>query len=263
MNHARVHKLSLAGIAVSLSLGLSACSLIGNEADQTHATEPASGQPADEPTTVVLATHESFALSPRLIKAFKSETGYDLKIRPAGDAGTLATKLSLSADNPIGDAAFGIDNTFASRPLAAGAFAPNEPAAPGPQEYQLAEGSDRLTAIDTGSVCVNVDTSWFQAQGQEPPSTLADLADPAYQGLFVTPGASTSSPGMAFFLATIAEYGEEWTTYWTDLLANDTLIVDGWEDAYYGEFSAASETGERPIVLFYDKQLVGIAVSPA
>ena len=29
--------------------------------------------------------------------------------RAAGDAGTLATKLSLTADNPIADAAFGID----------------------------------------------------------------------------------------------------------------------------------------------------------
>ena len=30
---------------------------------------------------------------------------------------------------------------------------------------------------------------------------------PAYKDLFVTPGATTSSPGLAFLLATIAAYG--------------------------------------------------------
>ena len=38
--------------------------------------------------------------------------------------------------------------------------------------------------------------------------TLDDLTKPAYRGLFVTPGASTSSPGLAFLLATIAKYGD-------------------------------------------------------
>ena len=54
--------------------------------------------------TVVLATHESFHLPKRLVRAFEAETGYDLEVRAAGDAGTLATKLSLTADNPIADA---------------------------------------------------------------------------------------------------------------------------------------------------------------
>ena len=58
---------------------------------------------------------------------------------------------------------------------------------------------------------------------------------------------------MAFLLSTIAEYGEDgWQDYWTDLLANGAKVVDGWEDAYYGDFTAGSETGTRPIVVSYD-----------
>ena len=191
-------------------------------------------------------------LPKKLIRQFEAESGYTLEVRAAGDAGTLATKLSLTADNPIADAAFGIDNTFASRPLGEGAFAEIEPATAPPAAYALDEGADRLVPIDTASVCVNVDSAWFEAEGLDPPQTLADLADPAYEDLFVTPGASTSSVGMAFFLATVAEYGDEWPSYWSDLLDNGAKVVDGWEDAYYGDFTSAAKAGTRPIVVSYD-----------
>ncbi len=251
MKHARVR----AALTTSLATGLAAatlagCSLVGSGSEST-ATEPSSdgGEPGG---TVVLATHESFHLPKKLVKAFEAETGYTLETRAAGDGGTLATKLSLTADNPIADAAFGIDNTFASRPLGEGVFADFTPTTTPPEEYALAEGGDRLVPIDSASVCVNVDTTWFDREGIEPPRTLGDLTDPAYADLLVTPGASTSSPGMAFFLATVAEYGDDWPDYWTDLLANGAKVVDGWEDAYYGDFTAGSKTGTRPIVVSYD-----------
>ena len=186
------------------------------------------------------------------MKAFEAETGYDLEVRAAGDAGTLATKLSLTADNPIADAAFGIDNTFASRPLGEGAFAEVTTTATPPAEYALPEGGDRLVPIDSANVCVNVDTAWFEQEGLEPPRTLEDLTDDRYRDLFVTPGASTSSPGMAFLLATVAAFGDSWPDYWTELLDNGTKVVDGWEDAYYGDFTAAADNGTRPIVVSYD-----------
>jgi thiamine transport system substrate-binding protein len=250
MLHARV-RAALATSAAALLL--TSCSLVGGD-DGSTAAEP-SGSPEASGTpggTVVLATHESFHLPKKLVRAFEEETGYTLEVRAAGDAGTLATKLSLTADNPIADAAFGIDNTFASRPLDEGAFAEVATTATPPQEYALAEGGDRLVPVDSASVCVNVDTAWFDAEGIEPPQTLDDLTDPAYADLLVTPGASTSSPGMAFFLATVAEHGDDWQDYWTDLLANGAKVVDGWEDAYYGDFTAGSKTGTRPIVVSYD-----------
>ena len=41
-----------------------------------------------------------------------------------GDAGAMVNQLLLTAGNPLGDAVFGIDNTFASRALDAGILAP-------------------------------------------------------------------------------------------------------------------------------------------
>jgi thiamine transport system substrate-binding protein len=236
------------------TLALAGCSLTGGDPSEptTSASDGADGAGGATGGTVVLATHESFTLPKKLIRRFEEASGYTLEVRAAGDAGTLATKLSLTADNPIADAAFGIDNTFASRPLDEGAFASVTPSVTPPEEYALAEGGDRLVPIDSASVCVNVDTAWFDAEGLEPPQTLDDLTDPAYADLLVTPGASTSSPGMAFFLATVAEHGDDWPAYWTDLLANGAKVVDGWEDAYYGDFTAGSENGTRPIVVSYD-----------
>lgn len=250
--HAPVRALT----AAAALLALAGCSLTGGGDDGSRAAEPSpssSDGPSGEPGgTVVLATHESFSLPKKLVRAFEAETGYTLETRAAGDAGTLATKLSLTADNPIADAAFGVDNTFASRPLDAGAFEAFTPTTEVPAEYALDEGGDRLVPVDSANVCVNVDTDWFEAEGLEPPRTLDDLTDPAYADLLVTPGASTSSPGMAFFLATVAEHGDDWPDYWTDLLANGAKVVDGWEDAYYGDFTAASDNGTRPVVVSYD-----------
>ena len=50
----------------------------------------------------------------------------------------------------------------------------------------------------------------------------------------------------------MAAYGEDWPAYWEDLLDNDALVVDGWTDAYYGDFTQGGEGGDRPIVLSYD-----------
>ncbi|MEQ6902245.1 thiamine ABC transporter substrate-binding protein [Nocardioides sp. YIM 152588] len=201
---------------------------------------------------VVLVTHDSFSLPKKLVRAFEQETGYTLVHTPAGDGGELTSKLELTQGEPLGDVAFGVDNTFAASALDAGVFAPYEAPLPdGVEDFRLPGDDDHaLTPVDTGNVCVNVDTAWFADHDLAPPASLDDLTDPAYEGLFVTPGATTSTPGMAFLLATIGEYGDGWTDYWGDLLANDAQVVKGWEDAYFVDFTYSG--GDRPIVLSYD-----------
>lgn len=252
--HAVTTRRSVRAAAASLVAvaALAGCSAIGSGEESPKGQ--GSGKPgAEQGGQVVLVTHNSFHLPEELVAKWEAETGYTLKVNAAGDGGTLASKLSLTAGNPSGDAAFGVDNTFASRPLDAGVFAEFAPELPaGADQYALAEGGDRLTPVDVGNVCLNVDTGWFEKKGLAQPETLADLTEPAYKGLTVVPGASTSTPGMAFLLATVAEYGDEWPSYWSDLMANDLRVVDGWEDAYYGDFTAGSNKGTRPIVLSYD-----------
>ena len=189
-----------------------------------------------------------------MVAQFERQSLYDLEVRASGDAGTLTTQLAVTADNPTGDVAFGVDNTFASRALDEGVFAETGIDLPVGAEAYTVPGDDgaRMVPIDTGNVCVNVDTGWFRERDLAPPATLDDLTDPAYEGLFVTPSALSSSPGLAFLLATVAEYGDDWPSYWEDLLANDTRVVDGWSDAYYTDFTAGGGGGDRPIVLSYD-----------
>ena len=236
---------ALALALTTLGAGLSGCSLTGGDTAEEDRQETGG--------SVVLVTHESFNLPKKLRREFERESGYDLEVRAAADAGALTTKLVLTADNPTGDVAFGIDNTFASRALDEGVFAEAGVDLPsGAEEYALPGDESRLVPVDNASVCVNVDTTWFAEQGLAPPATLEDLADPAYEGLFVTSSALSSSPGLAFLLSTVAEYGDDWPAYWERLMANDTLVVDGWSDAYYGEFTQGGEKGSRPIVLSYD-----------
>ncbi|MGL5823268.1 MAG: thiamine ABC transporter substrate-binding protein, partial [Nocardioides sp.] len=159
----------------------------------------------------------------------------------------------LSQSNPTGDVAFGVDNTFASRALEAGVFAPYAGDLPaGAARYRLA-GDDRILApVDQANVCVNVDIAWFAKRKLVPPATLADLVKPAYRNLLVVPGAATSSPGMAFLLSTIAEYGEQWPAYWRRLMSNGAKLTASWSDAYYVDFSQGGENGTRPVVVSYD-----------
>jgi thiamine transport system substrate-binding protein len=244
------HPFRLRALAVTAALlPLTACSLVG-EGDSS------AGEPviAGQPTNVVLVTHESFFLPKKLIKQFEQDTGLDLVLRASGDAGTMTNKLVLSAGNPQGDVAFGVDNTFASRAIENDVFAPYAASLPvGAEAYALPGDEEQLlTPVDSASVCVNIDTTWFDNEGLAPPETLDDLVDPAYRDLFVLPGAASSSPGMAFLLATIAEYGDDWPDYWTRLMDNGAKLTAGWSDAYEVDFTQGGGNGDRPIVLSYD-----------
>lgn len=216
-------------------------------------TACASPQPeATKDDVVTLVTHDSFHIDPGLLADFEARTGLKVEHVTPGDGGALVNQLILTKDNPLGDVAYGVDSTFASRAVEEGVFAPytsQEPAAADAAAYAL-PGDDTLTAIDYSDVCLNVDDTWFAEKGLTPPSTLEDLLDPAYRDLAVVPAATTSSPGLAFLLATVAAFGEGWPEYWQGLLDNGLKVVPGWSDAYYTDFTAGGE-GERPVVLSY------------
>ena len=200
----------------------------------------------EEPTELVLLTHDSFAVSKGTLEAFTAETGIRVVVLQGGDAGTLVTQAVLSKDNPTGDVMFGVDNTLLTRAL--DLFVPYE--SPGLANVDPSLVADsRVTPIDFGDVCLNYEKSAFS--DVPPPSGLDDLIDPAYANMLVVENPATSSPGLAFLLATIAEYGEDgWQDYWTALLANGTVVAPDWETAYYANFTGGGGTGS-PIVVSY------------
>lgn len=234
-------------IALVVAAALAGCGSESSKADTV--------QPADlSGSTITVATHDSWAMSEDVLDKFTAKTGITVKIATSGDAGTLTNKLVLTKDAPIADGVFGIDNTFATRAIDEGVLAPYAPlVTPASlRQYQVPDQSDTfLTPVDYGDVCVNIDDAWFAAKKLAPPATFEDLTDPAYKGLLVTPGANTSSPGLAFLLATIGTYGDGWKSYWGKLLANDIKITAGWSDAYQVDFTAGGGKGDRPIVVSY------------
>jgi thiamine transport system substrate-binding protein len=207
----------------------------------------------EQPRSVVLVTHDSFVVSKGVKSAFERESGLTWRILQSGDAGETLTKALLTSGNPQGDALFGIDNNLLSRALEGDLFDPYEPArldSVGP-EYAL-DPEHRVTPIDHGEVCLNYDKSWFRDRGIPPPMRMSDLARARYDGQLVVENPATSTPGLAFLLATIARFGENaWQGYWQNLRANHVLVVDGWEEAYNVRFSGSAGKGDRPIVVSY------------
>lgn len=204
--------------------------------------------------TVVLMTHDSFAVSASVLAAFTRETGYKVKVLKSGDAGKMLSEALLVRDHPVADAIFGVDNTFLTRALDNNLFVPYtaKGLARIPARLQL-DPQHRVTPIDSGGVCIIDDKAWFGHDGRPPaPGSLADLVKPAYRKLLVVENPLESSPGLAFLLATIAANGAaHWQDYWHALRANGVRVDDGWEQAYDADFTAASKSGDRPLVVSY------------
>jgi thiamine transport system substrate-binding protein len=210
----------------------------------------------DDGKTLTVVTHDSFNLSEDLIRQFEEEHNATVKLLPKGDAGSMTTSLVLTKDRPEGDVAFGVDNTFLSRALDAGVFTAYESPllAKVPAEFR-GEGAGFVTPVDFGYVNFNYDIGALKDKGVEPPETLEDLAMAKYRGMTVVENPASSSPGLAFLVATVAYFGEEgYLDWWRQMRANGLVVVDGWETAYYTNFSL--QGGEQPIVLSY-------ATSPA
>lgn len=214
------------------------------------------GPASAQERSLTLMTHDSFFLPEGVIEAFEQANDVDVRLLPAGDAGAMVNQAILTADRPLADVLFGIDNTFLSRALEADIFEPYESAELGavPTELQL-DPEHRVTPIDYGDVCLNLDQEAFADGALPRPASLEDLTDPALSGALVVENPATSSPGLAFLLATVAYFGEDpergWTAYWADLRDNDVTVTSGWEEAYYGSFSGGAGEGDKPIVVSY------------
>lgn len=207
-----------------------------------------------EPVTITLLTHDSFATSKGLLDQFTAQTGITVKVLQAGDAGEMVNQAILTKGKPLGDALFGVDNTFLSRAVTAGIFVPYaSPAlADVAPEFQQISPDHSVTPIDFGDVCVNYDKAYFAKNNLTPPTTLEDLAKPEYKGLLAVENPSTSSPGLVFLLATVAHFGDSgWQTYWKSLKDNGVKVDDTWEQAYSTDFSGSTGKGPKPLVVSY------------
>lgn len=206
-----------------------------------------------KPDEIALLTHESFAVSPEVLEEFTNQTGVTVVVRVGGDAGTMLNQAILTKDNPIADVIYGVDNTFISRAISNDLFVSHRAVGIENVSDSLRVTDDLATPISYGDVCVNYDIEAMKELGVPTPVNLDSLLEPAYQDLLVVQNPATSSPGLAFLLATIAAHPEggdhDWREYWTDLFANGASVTSDWSDAYYTQFTRAG--GDRPLVVSY------------
>ncbi|HET6845315.1 MAG TPA: thiamine ABC transporter substrate-binding protein [Anaerolineales bacterium] len=213
------------------------------------ACAPVSGQTR----SLTVMTHDSFSLSQSVVQAFEAANGVSVSFVKSGDAGAALNKAVLSRGSPFADVFFGVDNTFLTRALDADIFQPyDSPAlAEIPASFKL-DPSNRALPVDYGDVCINYDKAFFAQRALDVPQTLEDLSRPKYKDMLVVENPASSSPGLAFLLLTIKEFGDPgYLDYWQHLKANGVKVVDGWETAYYTNFSAASGHGPQPMVVSY------------
>jgi thiamine transport system substrate-binding protein len=203
------------------------------------------------PRTLTVMTHDSFAVSEEVVAAFEAEHNADVVFLKLGDAGEATNKALLSADAPLADVFYGVDNTFLSRALDGDIFEAYESPllADVPDSFEL-DAQHRALPVDYGDVCLNYDIAYFESNGLTPPGNLEDLLEPEYASMLVVENPATSSPGLAFLFATVGHFGPEgYLDYWQGLVANDVKVVNDWETAFYTEFSRWG--GQRPIVVSY------------
>ncbi|GHF55083.1 thiamine transport system substrate-binding protein [Deinococcus metalli] len=201
--------------------------------------------------TLTVATHDSFDVDKKLIAAFEQQNGVKVRFVKGGDAGDLLNRLILTRRAPIADVVYGLDNSLLARAKAADLLTPyvspnltNVPAA------RRLDEAGALNTVDYGYVALNFDRAYFQKAGLALPTSLDDLKTPTYAKLTVVESPATSSPGLAFLLATVTHYGEQgaWA-WWKAARTNGMKVARGWSDAYNKEFSRNG--GKYPIVLSY------------
>lgn len=220
----------------------------GGQQTPTDAAPPAS---SGEKQVLTVMTHDSFAASEAVIREFEEEHQVKVQFLEAGDTGTAVNKAILSRDNPLADVFYGVDNTFLSRALEEDIFESyRSPLLDVIDERFQLDDQNRVSPVDYGDVCLNYQKAYFQERDLSPPSSLEDLTQPEYRGTLTVENPATSSPGLAFLLATIGHFGEDqYLEYWEQLVENDVHVVNDWETAYYSSFSQAG--GSYPIVVSY------------
>ena len=205
----RFHR-STRRLAASLTALLVLIGCGSNKAAQT--TDATSSDTATEqgPVTLTLLAHDSFTPTEGIFDDFMAETGITVRVVRGGDAGSLVTKAVVTSGNPEGDVLWGVDNTLLSRVLEADVFSPYVTVHRDDLDADAVALSPdgHLTPVDSGDVCINYDVQWFKDEGLTPPGTLESLTNKAYANRIVVPSPLTSSPGLAFLMATIAEFGE-------------------------------------------------------
>ena len=214
---------------------------------------------SNEPGELVLLTNDSFDIGEEVILEFEEANNATVVIQKGGSSGETLNRAILEKGNPSADLLYGVDNTYLSRALKEGIFtAYKSPLLSKIPSQFVMDNTFHVMPVDYGYVNLNYDKAYLEKNNLTPPTSLEELTQPKWEGSLVVENPGTSSPGLAFLIATVSYFGEDddydYLDFWADLRSNGVAVKDGWSDAYYTDFSMYG--GDSPLVVSY-------ATSPA
>ena len=243
------------GVMLLLSVVL-AC---GDDDGKEDAAAAAATAVPSAPQELVVMVHNAFDIGEDVIKEFEAANNAKIVILEAGSSGEGLNRAILEKGNPSADLLYGIDNTYLGRALNEDIFVAYESSMMSTVAAHLVlDETFHVTPVNYGYVNINYDKQFLADSNMQPPTTLEELTQSQWKDRLVVENPSTSSPGLAFLIATVSYFGEDddydYLDFWADLRSNGVLVKESWSDAYYTDFSQYG--GDRPLVISY-------ATSPA
>lgn len=194
--------------------------------------------------TLRILTYDIAAFSDEMLAEFTVQTGFDVELIYADDAGGILELMLQTQAAPQADLAVGLDNTYLQTALEfclLTSHAVNTTAVDN-NIMQLYDGP-RAVPFDQGHVCLNYDETVVDGENLTAPTSLWNLTEADWADKTVFPSPLTSSPGRAFMVATVDyfENDEDNSTdafdWWKAMADNGATFTTGWTEAYEIHYS--------------------------
>lgn len=181
-----------------------------------------------------------------IIEKFEKASGYKLTFVDCGDAAHVLSRAVAEKNNVQADVILGIDNNLAEKARRENVLASYKPKNADsiiPTDFSNALGGDWiLTPFDYSHFAIIYDTE----SNVPAPTSLADLTSPEYKRKLIIMDPRTSTPGLGFAAWTVAIFGDEFESFWKNLVPSILTMSPSWSSGY-GLFT----NGEAPLALSY------------
>ncbi len=188
-------------------------------------------------------TYESLGwIEESAVGIFEEKYGVDVDVIQLGDGGNVLSRLILEKRNPRADIVIGLDQSLAVKAIEEGildTYTPKNLSNIARKEY-IFDKTGRMYPFDFGAIAIIYDPMRMDSV----PVSFEDLKN--YKNSLVIQDPRSSSTGQAFLLWTIAIYGENWKTFWTELKPAILTVTSGWSEAF-----SKFEAGEAPMMVSY------------
>ena len=203
--------------------------------------------PENQTRSITVYAYDSFVSEwgpgPLVVPKFEEKTGIKVQLISAGNGGELLGKLQLEQHNPQADVVIGISNELIHETIATNLLQPYEsPVLSHIPKFLHFDPTYSLLPFDYGNYAFVYDSE----KVDNPPKSLDDLLDPAWERSIILMDPRTSSVGMGLLEWTVAIYGDNYLQWWEAVKPNVLTIADGWSSGY-GLFTE----GEAPLVISY------------